>query len=89
MTNGLWDETMVETNVSYILETERDRFVVIENVPARVCIETGERFFSPDTVEYLQETVWKEKNPKRIIETRVFEFEFPSRKQFNTVGSII
>jgi len=74
MSDDLWDETMVETHVSYIVETDCKRFIVIENVPVRLCIETGERFFSPVTVEYLQETVWKEKNPKRIIETPVFEF---------------
>ena len=29
------------------------KFVIIENVPARVCEETGEQFFSPDTVQRL------------------------------------
>jgi len=31
------------------------QLVVIENVPARVNVETGEQLFSPDTVERLQQ----------------------------------
>jgi len=33
MSDDLWDETMVETHVSYIVETDCNRFIVIENVP--------------------------------------------------------
>jgi YgiT-type zinc finger domain-containing protein len=46
-------ETMVERKVTYTLEKD-GRFVIVENVPARVCVETGEQFFSPETVERLQ-----------------------------------
>ena len=49
-------------------------FIIIENVPARVSLETGERFFSPETVERLQKMVWERKQPSRVIETPVFEF---------------
>jgi YgiT-type zinc finger domain-containing protein len=65
-------ETFVEANVTYALEME-GRFVLVENVPARVCLETGERLFSPETVERLQEMIWEEK-PNRFIETPVFQF---------------
>jgi len=37
-------------------------------------LETGGRFFSPETVERLQQTVWGRKKPSRVIETPVFEF---------------
>ena len=40
-------ESMVETEVTYPLERD-GKFVLIEQVPARVCSETGERFFSED-----------------------------------------
>ena len=50
------------------------KFVIIENVPARVCEETGEQFFSPDTVERLQKTIWEHKKPKKTIETPIYEF---------------
>lgn len=60
MKTHIWKETMVEQKVTYTLGVD-DRFVIIENVPARVCIETGERFFSPKTVEQLQQTIWGQK----------------------------
>ncbi len=66
-------ETMKETKVTYTLEMD-DKFIIIENVPARVSKETGEQFFSPETVERLQQTVWGHERPKRMIETPVYEF---------------
>ena len=71
--NGVWQETFIEQYVTYTLEFE-GKFIVVENVPARVCVETGERFFSPETVERLQRTIWAQKDPVRILETPVFEF---------------
>jgi hypothetical protein len=50
------------------------KLVVVENVPARVCVETGEQFFSPETVERLQQVIWEERKPNRTIEMPVFEF---------------
>ena len=73
MTVDIWQEPLIEQKVTYILEVE-GKLIVIENVPARVNTETGERYFSPDVVERLQQTVWGEKEPSRVIETRVFEF---------------
>jgi YgiT-type zinc finger domain-containing protein len=66
-------ETMKETKVTYTLEMD-GKFYIIENVPARVCEETGEQFFSPDTVERLQKTIWEHKKPKKTIETPIYEF---------------
>jgi YgiT-type zinc finger domain-containing protein len=68
-----WQETFVEHRVTYALEVE-GRFVLIENVPAKVCLETGERLFSPETVERLQKMFWEQQDPVRVIETPVFEF---------------
>ncbi len=67
------DEEFVQQNVTYTLQTE-GRFVVVENVPARVSLRTGERFFSPDTVERLQQIVWEQKAPVRVVETPVFQY---------------
>jgi YgiT-type zinc finger domain-containing protein len=64
---------MVEQKVTYTFEVD-GKFIIIENVPARVCLETGERFFSPETLERLQQTVCGQRKPSRIIETPVFEF---------------
>lgn len=66
-------ETMVERRVTYTLERD-GKFVIVENVPARLCLETGEQFFSPETVERLQQMIWEDKEPKRMIETPVYEF---------------
>jgi len=68
-----WKETFVERKVTYAIEVD-GKFIIIENVPARVCLETGERLFSPETVERLQRTVWEKRKPDRVIETPVFEF---------------
>lgn len=57
----------------YTLEVE-GKLIIIENVPARVCLETGEQFFSPETVEHLQEMVWEQRKPTRVVEVPVFEF---------------
>jgi len=43
-------------------------------VPARVCRETGEQYFSPETVEHIQELIRGRKKPAKTIETPVFEY---------------
>jgi YgiT-type zinc finger domain-containing protein len=67
------EETFVEQKVTYALEVG-GRFVLVGNVPARVCVETGETFFSPETVERLQQMFWGDVEPTRTVETPVFEF---------------
>ena len=66
-------ETMVKKNVTYILEME-DKFIIVENVPARVSLETGEKFFSPQVVEKLQKTIWGQQEPSRMMQTPVYQF---------------
>ena len=67
------EETLAGQEVTYTLEVQ-GRFIIIEHVPARVSLQTGERFFSPDAVEQLQTIVWDEKVPSRVVETPIFEF---------------
>ena len=73
MSRDVWKETMVEQRVRYILEKE-GKFYIVENVPARVCVETGEQFFSPETVERLQKIIEGQGKPKKVIETPVYEY---------------
>ena len=73
MQTEMWNETMTEAKVTYTLEMD-GKFFIIENVPARVCEETGEQFFSPETVERLQQTILGQEKPKKTIETPVYEF---------------
>jgi YgiT-type zinc finger domain-containing protein len=73
MSNEAWEETFEEQKVTYVLE-HQGKVLIIENVPARVCKETGERLFAPETVDRLQHIVWEQRQLTRIIETPVFEF---------------
>ena len=66
-------ETYVNQMVTYVLD-EDGNIVVIENVPTRVCVETGERLYSPKTVERLQQMIWRENQPVKILETPVYVF---------------
>ena len=47
-------QTMVETEVSYTIKYQ-GKFYIIEHVPARVCQETGEEYFAPETVQHIQD----------------------------------
>jgi len=66
-------ETMIETEVTYTLELG-GKFYIVEHVPARVCQETKEQFFSPETVEHIQALIKGGEKPVRVIETPVFEY---------------
>ncbi len=66
-------ETTIQTEVTYTLEYG-GRFYLIEHVPARVCRETGEQFFAPETVEHIQSLIKSRKKPAKTIQTPVFEY---------------
>ncbi len=68
-----WNETLVDKKVTYHIEVN-GRLFVIENVPARVNVETGENHFSPETVERLRMIVRERRSPVRTIQTPVYEF---------------
>ena len=71
--NEVWNEKLVEKRVRYNIEVD-GRLIIIEEVPARVDVETGERHFAPETVERLQQAVWERYRPVRTIETPVYEY---------------
>ena len=73
MNSNTWQETFIEQKVNYTLEME-GKFFIIENVPARVCVETGEQLFSPETTQRIQQMIRGKEKPSRIIETPVYEF---------------
>jgi YgiT-type zinc finger domain-containing protein len=68
-----WKETLEERKVTYTLEAD-GRLIVVENVPARVNLETGEQLFSPETVKRLQQMIWEQSEPKRMMQVPVYEF---------------
>lgn len=69
---AIQNEILIEQKVTYTLEMN-GQFFLIENVPARVNIETGEQYFSPKTVDRLQQVVWKGQ-PTRTVTLPVYEF---------------
>ena len=73
MKTHTWNETFEERLVTYTQEVD-GRFIVVEHVPARVCRETGEQLFSPETVTRLQAIIRSRRKPARVIETPVYEF---------------
>ena len=73
MTTRQWKETMVERKVTYTVEVS-GKFIVIENVPARVSLKTAKQFISPETVERLQQMSWEQRKPTRVIEVPACEF---------------
>jgi len=66
-------ETIEDKLVTYTAESDGG-IIVIEHVPARVCVETGEQFFAPETVERIHAIVRGERKPTRTVQTPVFEF---------------
>ena len=63
----------VDMKVTYHIEVDGS-LIVVENVPARVDLDTGEKLFSPRTVERLQKMIRKQSRPSRFIETPVYKF---------------
>jgi hypothetical protein len=66
-------ERLVEKKVTYTLLKD-DKFYIIEGVPARVNLDTGEELFAPETVEKLQQIIWRQPKPVRQISTPVYEY---------------
>lgn len=73
MTTHDWQETLVEKRVTYTIELDGS-IVLVENVPARVNVETGEQLFSPETVEQLQALILSQQVPNHFIQVPVYEF---------------
>jgi len=66
-------ETMIDTTVTDTI-VYRDKLYVIGKVPARVCQETGEEFFAPETVEHIHYLIKEGKQPDRVIEAPVYNY---------------
>ncbi len=65
-------ERLEERKVTCTLFKE-GKLYVVENVPARVDVKTGEQFFSPETVERLHDIIGHQE-PARTVQTPVFDF---------------
>ncbi len=63
-------QAMIQIQVTYTVE-KAGRIYVIEHVPARVCKETGEQFFDPQTVRNIQALINNGAKPARMIQAPV------------------
>jgi hypothetical protein len=66
-------DMQIEKQVTYTLELN-GKFFLVENVPAHVDEETGEQFFSPSTVENLQQIILMQREPDRFAEIPVYKY---------------
>lgn len=66
-------ESFENKQVTYTVEVD-GRIIVIEHVPARVCVETGEQFFTPQTVERIHAIARGERKPTRTMQTPIYDF---------------
>lgn len=65
-------KSVVET-VSEVFEVDGKR-VLIENIPAQVCIHCGEMTFSRETTERVRRMVHGEASPVGVVELDVFAY---------------
>ena len=67
------EEKLVNKEVTYTVLKD-GQFFIVENVPVRVDVETGEQHFSPKTVKHLHEIILGQDKPVRTIQTPVYNF---------------
>jgi YgiT-type zinc finger domain-containing protein len=49
------------------------KIIILENLPAEVCLQCGEVLLSPDILERVQELVWSKTAPKRRTSVPVYD----------------
>jgi len=72
MTCELCGGPVEEKRVTYTLFYE-NHWVIVENVPALVCRQCGEKSFKPETVEHLQQVLWSKQAPVKKVQTPVYD----------------
>ena len=76
-----WNETLIEKTVTYPIEID-GRLLLVENVPARVNVETGERYFASETVERLQQAALEQRPPRAHHPDPGLRVRFPALKDW-------
>ena len=64
---------VVKRNVAFIYE-KGDKYIIVENVPAEVCIKCGEKTYSPKVTDELLKFAKNEFPPVKTMEVPVFNF---------------
>lgn len=71
-------EEFSEQEATYITEVD-GRVIIVERVPARVSLTTGERLYSPETVERIQANIWGQSPQARTVSPQSTSFPSPAR----------
>jgi YgiT-type zinc finger domain-containing protein len=64
---------LVEKEVTYTIEFN-ERLHIIENVPAKECLQCGERLYSPETVEKIQNAIWENRKLDKVVQMPVIDY---------------
>ena len=59
--------------VTFVYDYDKDYFL-IENVPAEVCVQCGEKTYSPQVADELVRLAKKTLKPARTVEIPVFDY---------------
>jgi len=59
--------------VTFVYEDE-DKYLFVENVPAAICTKCGEKMYSPEVTDKLQEFAKNKFKPEKIVKVPVFNF---------------
>ena len=60
--------------VTFVYDYDNDYFL-IENVPAEVCLQCGEKTYAPDVTDDLIAFSKKRRKPVRSVEVPVFDYK--------------
>jgi YgiT-type zinc finger domain-containing protein len=65
---------------SYYLTLQKNKPVIIEKVPAKVCQKCGDRYFESDTIKRIQQIAWSKTKPIRTLQASVYRFPQRNKK---------
>lgn len=60
-------------NVTFIYEQD-DHVSLVQNVPAEVCLQCGEKTYSPEVVDELLLLAQGEQTPQKTVKVPVFDY---------------
>lgn len=55
---------------------EEDKYLFVEHVPAEVCMNCGEKMYSPKITDKLLKLAHEESKPEKTVKVPVYDFEF-------------
>ena len=68
----LWRENE-SRNVTFAYDSDDD-YLIIENVPAEVCVRCGEKTYSPEVTDDLIRLAKKKVKPAKMVQVSVFDY---------------